>query len=205
MTKGQPAQTDASGTGEATSDPASEPLVVDLPKRPAGPWDETEVTPSAEFIDFGCIRLKPTAGVEVRAEVHKESGQVSRLIAVTNGASVFLQPFATPKSRPMWPELSQRIIDQAKDAGQTTKEMSGEFGVELSISDGTRWVGIDGPRWLLRCIYTGAAQQAGGSPVLEAFVRDAIVVRGDLPWPPGDGLPIKMPEGAMKTEETQSS
>ena len=195
MTKGQLAsalQPEVPGDEESRPSKPEEPS---LPSRPSGPWDESEVVAENELIDFGSIRLRPKPGVEVRVEVHQESGQVSRLVAAINDASVYLQPFATPKSRAMWPELSQRIVQQAKDAGQTTQELDGEFGVELSISDGTRWVGIDGPRWLLRCIYTGAAQKPGGAPLLESFVRESVIVRGELPWPPGDGLPIKMPEG----------
>lgn len=205
MTKGQPtsgAEADSQPDDESAS---NKPAQAQLPDRPDGPWDESEADSSVELIDFGSIRLRPKAGVEVRVEVHQESGQVSRLVAATNEASVFLQPFATPKSRPMWPELSKKIIQQAKDAGQTTQELDGEFGVELLISDGTRWVGIDGPRWLLRCIYTGPAQKRGGEPLLESFVRESVVVRGDLPWPPGDGLPIKMPEGTTNVANTTAS
>lgn len=176
---------------------------VPMPPRPDGPWDVLEVTGADAALDFGFLQLRPREGVEVRVEVHQESGQISRLIAATSNANVFLQPFATPKSKPMWPDLSKRIIEQAKEAGQSTRTIEGEFGVELAISDGTRWVGIDGPRWLLRCIYTGAAEKPGGAPQLEGFVKDAVVVRGDLPWPPGDGLPLKMPEGLEAVQKVE--
>jgi hypothetical protein len=172
------------------------------PPRDSGPWDISEVTDTAEFIDLGSLMLKPRDGVEVRVEVHQESGQVVRMAAVNGDSAVVLQPFAAAKSGPIWPELRHKIEEQAAASGAQTQVVSGRFGEEILISDGSRWVGIDGPRWLLRCVYTGPAKEPGASGTLEDFVRDIVVVRGNSAMPPGEALPIKMP--AQPTEDTQT-
>lgn len=204
LAKGQPTGADGSsdktlsegigGENEAGASRVDSSAV--WPARPNGPWDISEVGDTEGFVDLGSMMLKPASNVEVRVEVHQESGQVARVAAINGDAAVNLQPFAAAKSTPIWPELSKKISAQAAEAGAKSKITSGDFGDELIIDDGSRWVGIDGPRWVLRCVYSGSAQTPGSNKVLEEFVKSVVVVRGANAIPPGDALPIKMPEQA---------
>ena len=212
MAKGQPGRSDGDDVatqrgddvvpGETPSEPA-----MKWPQRPDGPWDISEISETDGFVDLGSMLLKPSAGVEVRVEVHPESGQVARVAAISGDGAVNLQPFAAAKSAPIWPDLSKKIATQANEAGAKTSVIEGEFGEELVISDGSRWVGIDGPRWLLRCVYSGSAQEPGKNTALAQFVKDVVVVRGSHAVPPGDGLMITMPDQpvAASAEAGQSA
>ncbi len=57
-----------------------------------------------------------------------------------------------------------------------------------------RYIGVDGPRWLLRGTISGqAASHAELARPLEEVFADIVVVRGDHPAPPRDLLEIQLP------------
>ncbi len=69
-----------------------------------------------------------------------------------------------------------------------------------------RFTGVDGPRWFLRGLFTGAAADnpAAAAP-LEALMREVVVVRGDHPMPPRDMLELRLPpEAAQALAEEQA-
>jgi hypothetical protein len=69
-----------------------------------------------------------------------------------------------------------------------------------------RFVGVDGPRWLLRALITGPAASGGpAASVLEEAFRDMVVVRGEHPVPPRDLLELRLPPEAMKAYEEQAA
>ena len=88
--------------------------------------------------------------------------------------------------------------------------MVGAFGPELlahlpvfdsqnrQIASRTdRFIGIDGPRWFLKAVVRGAAVRDTMSAVeIDDLFRSIVVDRGETPLPPGDLLPLVMPQGA---------
>jgi hypothetical protein len=70
-----------------------------------------------------------------------------------------------------------------------------------------RFVGIDGPRWFLRGLFSGPATMdpAAAAP-LEALIRQVVVVRGDHPVPPRELLELRLPpEAAQELAEQQAA
>ena len=62
-----------------------------------------------------------------------------------------------------------------------------------------RFVGVDGPRWFLRAMYTGsAAVDPDAAAPLEAALRDVVVVRGSDPMAVRDPLPLRLPPQAQE-------
>jgi hypothetical protein len=60
-------------------------------------------------------------------------------------------------------------------------------------------LGISGPRWLLRASMFGRPAQAySPDALLEAALRDVVVVRGGDPHPPGEALPLTLPAEAQR-------
>ena len=58
-----------------------------------------------------------------------------------------------------------------------------------------RFVGVDGPRWFLRALFTGAAAtDPARAAALEDAVRNIVVVRGSSPMPVRDPLPLQLPK-----------
>jgi len=69
-----------------------------------------------------------------------------------------------------------------------------------------RFIGVDGPRWLLRGLIIGAA--ANGTEQAEPFediLGDVVVVRGDHPMPPRDMLEISLPAEVQQAIEQQQA
>lgn len=59
-----------------------------------------------------------------------------------------------------------------------------------------RFVGVDGPRWLLRGVIMGrAASEADAKAQVVELFRELVVVRGDEPMPPSELLELKVPAG----------
>jgi hypothetical protein len=58
-----------------------------------------------------------------------------------------------------------------------------------------RFVGVDGPRWFLRAVLSGAAAiDEGAATTLLDVVRATVVVRGDEAMAPRELLPLKLPD-----------
>lgn len=62
-----------------------------------------------------------------------------------------------------------------------------------------RFLGVDGPRWFLRAVVSGAAVQDEEQwQFLEDVFRQVVVVRGDHPMPPRDLLELTLPAEAQQ-------
>ena len=68
------------------------------------------------------------------------------------------------------------------------------------VRQAVRFVGVDGPRWFLRGVFTGTAYEPGAEPQLEAVVRSCVVVRGDEAMAPKAPLPLRLPDDAVTTD-----
>ena len=68
-----------------------------------------------------------------------------------------------------------------------------------------RYLGIDGPRWLLRATLTGraAVDDAEARSLLRAVLDRLVVVRGVAAHPPRDILPLEVPRSGSKHPEPQ--
>jgi hypothetical protein len=69
-----------------------------------------------------------------------------------------------------------------------------------------RFVGVDGPRWLLRGLIIGPAA-TGHEPArpFEDVIGDIVVVRGDHPMPPRDLLELRLPPEVQQAIEEQAA
>ncbi|MDQ6686056.1 MAG: DUF3710 domain-containing protein, partial [Actinomycetota bacterium] len=90
-------------------------------------------------------------------------------------------------------------------------EQQGPFGPELAclvpvvLPDGqqltqpSRVVGVEGPRWLLRATLLGEpAVEPEHASVFEDAIRSVVVRRGNEAMAPGEPLPLKLPPDAQR-------
>src|SRR3712207_637814 len=103
-----------------------------------------------------------------------------------------------------------RSAAEVAQAGGTATEREGPWGTELICEVGqrsgaqqvTRVLGINGPRWMLRCSLLGAAasrpDEAGD---WEDSIRRLAVHRGAHALPVGEALPVVMPPQARRVEQ----
>jgi len=140
-------------------------------------------------------------------------------VTVRHGQSEMqLQAFAAPRRGGLWDDLRAETAREIDQAGGKSQEAPGPFGTELLAqvpaepgqpTSGlrlVRFVGVDGPRWFLRGLFTGPAA-GGGEPasLLEEIFRDVVVVRGEHPVPPRDILELRLPPEAQQAFEEQQA
>ena len=129
-----------------------------------------------------------------------------------------VQAFAAARRGALWDDVRAEIAKEVREAGGDSQEIQGSFGTELMArvpaepgqpASGmrlVRFVGVDGPRWFLRGLFTGPAADAGEpAALLEEVFRDVVVVRGEHPVPPRDILELRLPPEAQKAFEEQQA
>ena len=181
-----------------------------------GPWDADDAFPERDRADFGSllVPVTPLQQIELATD-----GQRVIWVSVKSGQSELrVHAFAAPRSSGLWGEVRPEIASELASVGTTAQEVSGPFGTEMfahvpvqpgNPAAGTvpmRFIGVDGPRWLLRGLIIGAA--ANGTEQAEPFediLGDVVVVRGDHPMPPRDMLEISLPAEVQQAIEQQQA
>lgn len=179
--------------------------------RSEGPYDLAEVDDDQSAqrpvrLDLGGLRVPVRDGIEVRLDVDQQSGQVVAVTVADGQSAVQITAFAAPRSEGLWSDVRGEIAAGVSGSGGTVDHVTGTFGAELhamlpqdAASGGgfvpARFVGVDGPRWFLRGLFTGAAaRDATAAELLETVVRGCVVVRGSDPMAPGDVLVLQVPQ-----------
>jgi hypothetical protein len=159
---------------------------------------------------------------EVDAEGNPVSGRPVAVTVVHGDSGLQLQALAAPKRSGIWSEIRKETAGQIQEAGGQAEDAEGPFGPELramvpvqipeEIMDqvpaeireqgfawqAVRFLGVDGPRWFLQGVVSGAAiENEEQWQVLEDVFRNVIVVRGDQPMPPREPLELTMPAGGQ--------
>ncbi|WP_162834816.1 DUF3710 domain-containing protein, partial [Amycolatopsis circi] len=187
----------ASQRGEADGADALEPE-DQLSETTDGPFDATEAEEDGiPRIDLGSVRVPVPDGSQVQVEMDPEEGGVRAVHVVTEVGQITVSAYAAPKSGGLWREVSNELADQLRADGAKVNVGRGEWGMELSAIVGDvalRFVGVDGPRWMLRGVIAGPQSTASQAPeVLRAIVRSTVVDRGNSPMPVRTPLPIPPP------------
>ena len=182
----------------------------------SGPWDAAEPYTELQRVDLGSLQVPVMAGMDIQLVFAEQHGA---WVTVRHELSELqLQAFAAPKRDSLWDEVRTEIAAEIAGAGGACAERAGPFGTELiahvpaepgqprSGLRPVRFTGVDGPRWFLRGLFSGAAAENPAAAVpLEALMREVVVVRGDHPMPPRDLLELRLPaEAAQALAEEQA-
>jgi hypothetical protein len=176
-----------------------------------GPYDEQDVPDDElERLDLGALRIPVLRGVEVRVDVSE--GQVVAATLSYGGSEAQLGVFAAPRTAGIWPEVRREIRASITQQGGTAQDAKGRFGTELTgripVQGGfqtVRFIGVDGPRWFLRGLFSGAAAaDPAKAAVLEDAIRNIVVVRGTSPMPVRDPLPLELPTEVAEQQEAEA-
>lgn len=198
-----------------------------------GPRD-VSLTSTAEreaLIDLGALYIPNVEGLQVRIDVDASTRQPVSTTLTLGENAVQLQLFAAPKSRGIWNEVRKARQELATAQHGTFQEQHGQFGTELVIQlpvstpagqgiRPLRFVGIEGPRWLLQALFFGpAALNSSAAAPLEKLLHAVIVDRGQSPLPPkavvnltipgagtaapATGPQLTMPERGPEIQETR--
>jgi hypothetical protein len=176
-----------------------------------GPYDVTEAPRGVQRLDLGSLQIPAAEGVEVRVQADPD-GTIQQVVLVHGENALQLGVFAAPRSEGIWDEVRDEIRQSLFSDGVAAEEVDGEYGVELRARvrtpDGLtdlRFVGIDGPRWMVRGVFQGkaAVDPASAGPLLECL-HGLVVDRGQEAKPVREPLALRLPrEMAEEAERAQ--
>jgi hypothetical protein len=182
------------------------------PEREQGPYDITEAPSGVDRLDLGSLQIPAVTDVEIRVQANPE-GVVQQVVLVNGDNALQLGVFAAPRSEGIWDEVRDEIRKSLFSEGVAAEETDGEFGVELQArvrtADGLtdlRFLGIDGPRWMVRGVFQGpAATDPSRAGVLVECLHGLVVDRGQEAKPVREPLPLRLPKDAADSVLAQEA
>jgi len=172
-----------------------------------GPFDEADAPDDdVARLDLGSIRVPLPDGAQLQVEMDK-SGVVGAVHVLIELGQLTITAFAAPRSAPLWSEIRTEIGQKLREDGARVDEIfDGPWGREMHVvtqQATLRFVGVDGPRWMLRGVAAGPpATHDELVDVLYDVMGGTVVVRGVEPLPVRSQLPLVLP-GAMAEQLKQ--
>ncbi|MFI7078207.1 DUF3710 domain-containing protein [Micromonospora sp. NPDC049903] len=179
------------------------------PAAPArGPYDVSEAPDGVQRLDLGSLQIPAIPEVEVRVQADPQ-GVIQQVVLVHGPSALQLGVFAAPRSEGIWEEVREEIRKSLFNDGAAAQEVVGEYGTELHArvrtEDGLtdlRFVGVDGPRWMVRAVYQGAAAtDPDAAGPLADCLNGLVVDRGQEAKPVREPLPLRLPREAADQVE----
>ncbi|MEO6881912.1 MAG: DUF3710 domain-containing protein [Mycobacteriaceae bacterium] len=196
-TSGIPAASSVAGELEDGADPAEEDAGEEEVEH--GPWDSSEVDLDSgdERLDLGSVRLPMPEESQIQVEMDAE-GAVHAVHLVTAAGRLTVAAFAAPRSATLWREVAAELAEGLRADGAKVSIGEGPWGREVlgvSPAGAMRFLGVDGPRWMVRCVAAGATETNDElTETAREVLRETVVVRGDEPLPVRTTLPVTLPE-----------
>jgi hypothetical protein len=189
------------------------------PRAEGGPWDAEEAFPALERVDLGSLQVPIGPEHEIQLVMAEQHG--AWVTIRYRESEVQIQAFAAARRGALWDDVRAEIAAEVTTAGGRSQETEGSFGIELMAQvpaepgQGAgepggmrlvRFVGVDGPRWFVRGLFSGPAAEGGNeADLLEEVLRDVVVVRGEHPVPPREILELRLPPEARQALEEQAA
>lgn len=166
-----------------------------------GPYDIDDLANSPDelansHLDLGSVLMPVVEGGQVTVEMSADH-EPEAVYLVTPVGRIGIHAFAAPRSGGMWREVVRELAESLRSDGATTSIEDGHWGREVvaRVPGGVhRFIGVDGPRWMVRCMASGpdeSGEELG--QLARAVLAETVVRRGDKPYPPREVLPIVLP------------
>ncbi|MGB2918916.1 MAG: DUF3710 domain-containing protein [Mycobacterium sp.] len=185
---------DSSDAPEGTADAGEElegPFDID-------DFDDPAVAAVAR-LDLGSVLIPMPEAGQVQVEL-SNTGVPSAVWVVTPNGRFTIAAYAAPKSTGLWREVASELADSLrKDVPKVSIE-DGPWGREVvgvgaENAGVVRFIGVDGYRWMIRCVVSGPHERiAALAQQARDALADTVVRRGDTPMPVRTPLPIQLPD-----------
>jgi hypothetical protein len=168
-----------------------------------GPFDiEDFDDPSAAAegrLDLGSVLIPMPEAGQVQVEL-TEQGVPSAVWVVTPNGRFTVAAYAAPKSTSLWRDVATELAESLrKDVPKVSIE-DGPWGREVVgvAAEGSgvvRFIGVDGYRWMIRCVVNGPQENIEAlTQEARNALSDTVIRRGDTPLPVRTPLSIQLPE-----------
>lgn len=173
----------------------------------SGPYDIDEVgeeSAVASRLDLGSVLVPIPAGGQIQVEM-APNGAPQNVHLVTRHGRITVSAYAAPKSPGQWREVAAELAETMRNDNAGVSVESGPWGRELhgrTPNADLRFIGVDGFRWMVRCVVAAPAGNADADSELVAIARsvvaDTVVRRGTDPHPVRTPLPVVLPEALVR-------
>ncbi|OBF75120.1 hypothetical protein A5750_11450 [Mycobacterium sp. 852002-51613_SCH5001154] len=187
---------DSDESVDAVADPIDEEFDEELD----GPFDidDFEDPSVAELarLDLGSVLIPMPEAGQLQVEL-TETGVPSAVWVVTPNGRFTIAAYAAPKTGGLWREVASELADSLRKDSAKVSIKDGPWGREVvgSASGAVRFIGVDGYRWMIRCVINGPHETMEAlEQEARAALADTVVRRGDTPLPVRTPLTVQLPE-----------
>jgi hypothetical protein len=182
------------------ADAVADPLDEEFDEELEGPFDIDDFDDPAVAelarLDLGSVLIPMPEAGQLQVEL-TETGVPSAVWVVTANGRFTIAAYAAPKTGGLWREVAGELAESLRQDSAKVSIKDGPWGREVvgTASGVVRFIGVDGYRWMIRCVVNGSHETM---EALEAEARaalaDTVVRRGDTPLPVRTPLPVQLPE-----------
>lgn len=147
-------------------------------------------------LDLGSVLIPMPPGGQIQVEFN-QTGVPTAIWVVTPNGRFTIAAYAAPKSPGLWREVAAELAEALRNDNATVTIEDGPWGREVvgTGAGAVRFIGVDGFRWMIRCVVNGMPQAMPALVVeARAALADTVVRRGDTPLPVRTPLPVELPE-----------
>ncbi|WP_428340329.1 DUF3710 domain-containing protein [Mycobacterium sp.] len=189
-------EAEAVGSGRSLETAAESSAADDLD----GPFDIEDFDDSAVVtegrLDLGSVLVPLPEAAQLQVEL-TEVGVPSAVWVVTANGRFTIAAYAAPKTGGLWREVAGELAESLRNDGASVAIEDGRWGREVvgTATGVVRFIGVDGYRWMIRCVVNGSIEGIGAltEEALTAL-SDTVIRRGDTPLPVRTPLPVELPE-----------
>src|SRR6516225_7460390 len=147
-------------------------------------------------LDLGSVLIPMPEAGQLQVEL-TETGVPSAVWVVTPNGRFTIAAYAAPKTAGLWREVAGELAESLRKDSAKVSIKDGPWGREVigTASGAVRFIGVDGYRWMIRCVINGPHETIEAlEQEARAALADTVVRRGDTPLPVRTPLPVQLPE-----------
>ncbi|HTY31324.1 DUF3710 domain-containing protein [Mycobacterium sp.] len=170
------------------------------PEELEGPFDIDDFDDPAVAelarLDLGSVLIPMPEAGQLQVEL-TETGVPSAVWVVTPNGRFTIAAYAAPKTGGLWREVAGELAESLRKDSAKVSIKDGPWGREVvgTATGVVRFIGVDGYRWMIRCVINGAHETMEAlEQEARAALADTVVRRGDTPLPVRTPLPVQLPE-----------
>ena len=169
-----------------------------------GPFDESDGTitglldPDGEglgILDFGAYAFVPPVNTQLQIESSEEQNLVVHVLS--GQSNITIDAYAAPKTGGQWRFVASELADGLRNQGAKVSIQDGPWGREVigsAAESVLRFIGVDGPRWMLRAVIVSSPAEAEQSAeIARTMLSHTVVRRGTNPMPARTPIPLVLP------------
>lgn len=152
-------------------------------------------------LDLGSVLIPVPEAGQIQVEL-TAAGAPGAVFVLTPNGRYSVAAYAAPKSAGLWREIAGELAESLRKEAAEVSIADGPWGREVvgaAQGGSVRFIGVDGYRWMIRCVLQGPAEtfDALAEEAREA-VADTVVRRDDSPYPVRTPLPVVLPEPMLE-------